>query len=542
MTSPVRARATKPREQDLRFAEQADSVLASRRDDLEQSESCLSLTNAEGVILRQWLGSRALAARLEHLDITPGFVVDESIIGTSSGTSLLSRRPTLVRGPEHFAAQFSALTSAGTVITHPVSRRVVGSLNLTCRFADTSRLALAWIRELAADVEAALLHRSSRAERTLIERFMRENRDTGHPVLAVSAETIVTNAAAARLLGGVDQAGIWEQAARVLTADHSTVDALTVTDGRRLRACYLPIHDDDRIVGVIVRLIRTADMGHPTSTPVPAPTLDGLVGHSAAWRSLAREVRAAGSRPMLVVGEPGSGRASIASVDLPSDAPVLDARDAAVAPEAWLARLTGLLRERPSALLMRHLDETPADLTAAVADALSSASGRTILRATATRLPGTSGRDELVAPLGAVIHVPPLAARLEDLPDLLRHLTERHSPPGTPPPRWMPDAVQALSRLDWPANLRSLETLVAQVVAMAHTGYIGARDLPAHVISAASRRTLVGLERAEATTILQALRDHQGNKKHAAAALGIARSTLYRKMRALGIDLDTRAF
>jgi transcriptional regulator of acetoin/glycerol metabolism len=49
----------------------------------------------------------------------------------------------------------------------------------------------------------------------------------------------------------------------------------------------------------------------------------------------------------------------------------------------------------------------------------------------------------------------------------------------------------------------------------------------------------VGLERLEAVAILQAVQEADGNKHQAAAALGIARSTLYRKMRSLGVDMTS---
>ncbi|WP_101833951.1 helix-turn-helix domain-containing protein [Frankia canadensis] len=58
----------------------------------------------------------------------------------------------------------------------------------------------------------------------------------------------------------------------------------------------------------------------------------------------------------------------------------------------------------------------------------------------------------------------------------------------------------------------------------------------------AARRQLHGLERVEAQAILQALAEAAGNKKVAADALGIARLTLYRKVRAFGVDLSGHTF
>lgn len=80
------------------------------------------------------------------------------------------------------------------------------------------------------------------------------------------------------------------------------------------------------------------------------------------------------------------------------------------------------------------------------------------------------------------------------------------------------------------------------LLARATTGYVGAADLPSDVLARAARRKLSGLEQAEAQMIMRALHEAGGNKQQAADTLGIARSTLYRKVRALGLDLRVNAY
>lgn len=62
--------------------------------------------------------------------------------------------------------------------------------------------------------------------------------------------------------------------------------------------------------------------------------------------------------------------------------------------------------------------------------------------------------------------------------------------------------------------------------------------LPERMWDAANRRTLTRIEAAERAEIVAALRQTDGNRSRAAALLGIGRTTLYRKLRALGIDED----
>jgi sigma-54 dependent transcriptional regulator, acetoin dehydrogenase operon transcriptional activator AcoR len=65
---------------------------------------------------------------------------------------------------------------------------------------------------------------------------------------------------------------------------------------------------------------------------------------------------------------------------------------------------------------------------------------------------------------------------------------------------------------------------------------IDLRHLPPEYRGTGTRRHLSSLQRSERESVLDALSVSRGNKKAAAGQLGIARSTLYRKMRALGID------
>jgi transcriptional regulator of acetoin/glycerol metabolism len=74
-------------------------------------------------------------------------------------------------------------------------------------------------------------------------------------------------------------------------------------------------------------------------------------------------------------------------------------------------------------------------------------------------------------------------------------------------------------------------------VAGRKAGYIDARSLPTWIRAAASRRRLSRLEQLEAGAITMALAQADGNKLEAAKSLGIARSTLYRRMRAMGLEL-----
>jgi transcriptional regulator of acetoin/glycerol metabolism len=91
-----------------------------------------------------------------------------------------------------------------------------------------------------------------------------------------------------------------------------------------------------------------------------------------------------------------------------------------------------------------------------------------------------------------------------------------------------------LARHDWPGNVSELAEALTAALHRRPVGRIEVGDLPASCQST-SRGELRAVDRVERDAIVGALRDSGGNRVAAAAALGLARSTLYRKIRQYGI-------
>jgi DNA-binding NtrC family response regulator len=145
------------------------------------------------------------------------------------------------------------------------------------------------------------------------------------------------------------------------------------------------------------------------------------------------------------------------------------------------------------------------------------------------------------------IEVPPLRQRKEDIPPLVATFLKRFAQQlGKPEPEIAPDAFQKLLDYSWPGNVRELQNAVEYAVVLARQSLIGVRELPAEVqlptvLQQADRRAasqgVQSLDDVERNTILQALAQCHGNKKKAAALLGIQRPTLYNKLKRYAIDL-----
>ena len=147
--------------------------------------------------------------------------------------------------------------------------------------------------------------------------------------------------------------------------------------------------------------------------------------------------------------------------------------------------------------------------------------------ALAATAPDPSAADRLGA---RAVEIPPLRTRPEDIgPIAASILGDR---------RLRPEALQLLERLPWPGNVRELAIALHATSAPS----IGVGDLPPELRALAARVPTTGLQRLEAEAIARALAGCGGNKLEAARALGISRSTLYRKLRAYGLDLERRAF
>ncbi|MEW6264773.1 MAG: sigma 54-interacting transcriptional regulator [Thermodesulfobacteriota bacterium] len=141
------------------------------------------------------------------------------------------------------------------------------------------------------------------------------------------------------------------------------------------------------------------------------------------------------------------------------------------------------------------------------------------------------------------VEVPPLRVRPEDIGPLVEHFLAKHGRTGKPRPALDRSAWRLLRAYDWPGNVRELENSIEHALALVRGPEITAADLPIQMTRppavgrgaefrfAGSTRSPAG----EKEVIRAALERHQGHRGKTARALGISRSTLWRKMTMLGL-------
>jgi len=135
------------------------------------------------------------------------------------------------------------------------------------------------------------------------------------------------------------------------------------------------------------------------------------------------------------------------------------------------------------------------------------------------------------------IHLPPLRERIEDVPDLARHLLARHRRGMRPEDTQLADdAVEALCGHVWPGNVRELANVIEHATILCDEGPIRREHLPQHFDSrqlqgaAKHRRGAITLREMEMDAIHDALERTGGNKPKAAEQLGVSLKTLYNKL------------
>jgi PAS domain S-box-containing protein len=139
--------------------------------------------------------------------------------------------------------------------------------------------------------------------------------------------------------------------------------------------------------------------------------------------------------------------------------------------------------------------------------------------------------------------MPPLRKRKEDIPLLVDHFVARgNRVQGKSLPGVSPEALSFLMAHDYPGNIRELENIIEHAFVLCAEGQIELRHLPEDFISHVPAKRKRGVmedtvREVESQTIREALRRNGYNRLATARELGIHKSTLFRKMKALGIPL-----
>jgi sigma-54 dependent transcriptional regulator, acetoin dehydrogenase operon transcriptional activator AcoR len=525
-----------------RLLKAASPVLDRFAQQLAGTRVSVVLADPNGRVVGRWAADASALRRLSRVSIEEGYVLAEDLAGTNGiGTALEELAPVTIIGAEHYTEPLQHLVCAGVPIRHPLTRRIEGVLDLACPTGDASSLLMPATLDLCAQIERELSMRAPERERVVFDTFVARSRVTSAALIALSEQYMVTNAAAADLLDPRDETCLWQQAVESLDLGRPVTRPLQLSSGSTIMARCTPIMTGTRPVGALIEASLTPDADpvsrcqHRTELPQGAPEKSRARHFEV---EIADVARGAATR-VMIDGEPGSGRMFAARRihELRSLGTTLGVHPAGLAQiqgaSVWLAELARLLADGNVTVAVTNLELLDEGTRHGVADLLDGqVPARLVLmtRETSQADGGYLPTDELT---DAIMQVPALRQRRQDIPDLA-HVILRAADSTA---RISRRAMIALTNHDWPGNVAQLRRILLAAARACRGTEIRTEHLGTEICASAhGRRTLTRLEALERDAIVNAMQESGGNKIKAAAALGMSRSTLYRRLRVYGLE------
>lgn len=500
---------------------------------LAGTDYLFALCDHDGRVVGRYGDSRLIGRRFDEVSVRTGVSFREEDVGTNAiGTALELRQPVTIRTEEHFNQALRSVACIGHPIFHPITRRLIGVVDLSGDNGVTHPLVLRLVRDVVAEIETRLLSSSSDAQQRLVAAFRAASAHRNRPVVVFDDDVLLANRAAVDLLHTDDLAALHGLLPGRGSGCMPRLD-LRLANGDDVSFAVEPVTGSQR--GVILALSRDQ---HRSSQSPPDRVDGGALRGTTPDRTNGHGRQVA--ELYLVSGPPGSGRSTRAAElaeprplhSVPIDLAFVDTG------QQWLERVAELLRVSGPAtdehvVCIEEIGLLPAPLLARLADVVR-LTDRPALILTSDVYEDLAGRAGAVASMCTNrIVLRPLSQRRDELHALARAMITQLNPESTV--RLTPSAVEALSAQPWPGNLNELRAVIAHSCAHRSTGDITPRDLPDGYRATTPPRSYGGLERAERDAIVRALESSGGNKVRAARLLGISRTTLYSRMRQLRV-------
>ena len=530
--------------------------------DAEATDAIVLLTDPSGVVLDA-LGSTDFAARAARVALRPGVRWNEAATGTNAiGTALVEHRPIEVLGSEHFFDAHAILSCAAVPIFDPEGK-VAGVLDISGPSAVDHRHALGLARLAVEQIEHRLFE--GRFEGADIVRFQCD------PALIGTAREGILVFRESRLVAA-NRYGL-----KLMNLDWSALGAHRIDElfnelpqertgiGKARDHHGKPIFARRSTPRILAKALPSRPAG-PQAPTQSVPWFD-----AAGQAMLAKAIRLLHADiSFLVTGETGTGKEVFArhvhEQSIRAKGPFVAVNCAALPENLIEAELfgyaegaftgahrqgrKGLIREASGGtLFLDEIGDMPLMLqtrllrvlqdhkvtplgggaTAEVDFAVICASHRDL----AGGVEAGSFRQDLYFRLAQYAFEMPALRNRADRGALIDALSRQHL--GQVP--LSPEAEQMLAAYDWPGNLRQLVGTLKALRALAAEGEsVGVDMLPAPIRMAPAKSAtgpaepLSRLEAIEKQAMRRALDEHEGNVSRAAKALGVNRSTLYRRL------------
>ncbi|MFZ2176877.1 MAG: helix-turn-helix domain-containing protein [Rhodococcus sp. (in: high G+C Gram-positive bacteria)] len=504
----------------------ARPILDEMEQQIRGTGFCILLADRDCRIAARLFDGPELVRSMDALGVVLGSRFGEDHVGTTAlGTPLEVRRGVVIHGEEHYLEQFKDLSCYGHPIVHPVTRRVEGILDMTGIAARANPLFAPFLARAAADIERRLLEGSRVSQQRLVDAFQRMSPQHQVAVTAIGEDIHLSNRAALDLLQAADHATL-KGLAVDLRPDRSVTARIRLVSGEPalVQAEHVAGTDGGAVFSV-----------RPDSRTAPirrrAAAARSVSERAGSELARLRDTRA----PVAISGEPGTGRTT-AVRDLAGDQSVVWLDAAAIAlvgTQEWMDELLARASGTAAVLAIEDVQLVPESMLPVLIKLLATTSGPRIVMTSNSLEDLPSGVAGVLGRCPGRVVLPPLRQRRREFADLAQAILDSIEP-GL---RITASAFEALIARDWPGNLAELAVVLKSSASRCTSAQIAVDDLPDAYRTSPRVSRLAGRERAERQAIVEALRECGGNKVHAATALGISRSTLYVRMRALDITV-----
>ncbi len=562
---------------------------------LEDKDSIAALCDQSGRILAIE-GDSAFAARVaEHKNFRVGIRWSEEVTGNNAiGTALSTGQPHQVFSAEHYCRGWHDYVCTAVPIYDPFSEKMLGVLDITGTITNFHRHAYGQVLHVVRLIETALFRKGLAREYLFNREVLEAMNSVRSEALVVADVTgairVCTDAARERLqdFPGAGEKDLSAMVQGLLDPREphpaGTFETVGSLAGKTVRVRVQPMIHNRVLLGAIVRF--------PDHSPSPVKPRRRLVqqercpiiGNSPALTRarLKAEKVAPFDSTVLLEGESGTGKELFARLihnhSRRSVGPFIALNCAAIPPDLMVSELFGyesgsftgaraggqkgkLEMANRGTLFLDEISEMPLSIQVIL---LRFIQEKEFYRVGGTRLvhpdvrviaatnkplraemaAGRFRKDLFYRLKVVTIELPPLRQRREDIPLLVEHFlgklqarTNRHTGPPDQ------EAMTAMAGYRWPGNVRELQNAIEHALVMSEGDRIHLSDLPEEITSpdgaggapaAAVRAPGQGGQRDE---LLQALQDHNWNISLTARSLGLARATLYRRMKRHGISV-----
>jgi transcriptional regulator of acetoin/glycerol metabolism len=504
-----------------RLMRAASPILERLENQLHESHFGLLLADNEGYILHRTFGSQRMASASDRLGVVVGAHITEQTSGTNAiSTPIETRRGVFVLGEQHFLECLRDQICFGLPIFQPGTRRLEGVINIMGPGRESPALMKPVLTSAVREIQQRLSNTYSDSQVALLLAFRSACENHRRlPIVAIEPSETFTNGPAASGLLDSDLE-VLKEIAMLRGTDFGERVEMDLSLGRRT---VLIERVSDQ--GAVFRVL-----GDNENTPtVPRA--------SVRYRTVGNELEEALTKArdadghVLIMGEPGSGRTTASRrVASQNSFQVINASEALLrGAEEWALRLRTLAEQPGTNVVVELIQLLEPALLQVLIDVIETAEARIVLTADTHQAPSIP----IATRCQCVVELPSLRERRPELGSIVsKMLSDR----GLKNTRFSPPAITALAAHDWPGNYRELQRVLDEVLVARSVGDISLGDLPVKYRAPGRRRTLGLLEQAEFDAIRKVLSQVRGNKVQAAEVLGISRSTLYVRMKALGLQ------